>query len=105
MSYSDVSCLARPHQAPRLSQTVEGVEFWIASDKGARTRCVITEGALRGHYAAGEGADSWLEAFESHQPDIEARALAACARRDDVHVVIATDLCGELKTIAGRCGT
>ena len=90
--------------APRLCATVEGVEFWIRLTTGRLLRCVITESALQGHYGAeDERPQSWLGAFAQHRPDIEAGALAASAHRDDVHVVIANDSEGRLRTSVGPC--
>ena len=90
----------------RLCSTVEGVEFWIRSPGGHPLRCVITETALQGHYGAEQDRPaSWMDAFERHHVDIEGRALAACAHRDDMHVVLVTDSEGRLKAAVGRCAS
>ena len=92
--------------APRLCGAVEGVEFWIRLPNGRHLRCVITETALQGHFGAEvDRPDSWLSAFARHRGDIESRALAASARRDDVHVVLVNDSEGRLRTSVGRCGS
>ena len=94
---------ARATPPPRLCHTVEGVEFWIRSPSGQPLRCVITESALQGHYGAEDDRPaSWLAAFTQHHADIEGRALAASARRDDVHLVLVIDSEGRLKTSVGR---
>ena len=88
----------------RLCGTVEGIEFWIHLQRGQQLRCVITEAALQDHYGADvDDPSSWLDAFVRHRDDIERRALAASARRDDVHVVIVNDADGKLIVSAGRC--
>lgn len=88
---------------PRLCHSIEGVEFWIPLPRGQRLRCVITEAALQGHYGADAAPpQAWLNAFERHRRDIEARALDASGRRVDVHVVLVTDAYGRLKATAGR---
>lgn len=90
--------------APRLSASVEGVEFWITSAGGERLRCVITDAALQAHCGTeANDRESWLQAFLQHRDDIEQLAYAACDRRDDVHVIVVTDSSGHLKAIAGRC--
>ena len=92
--------------APRLCGTVEGVEFWIRVPCGRHLRCVITESALHGHFGAeGDRPESWLDAFARHRRDIEGHALAASARREDVHVVLVTDLEGRLRASVGRCAS
>ena len=97
--------VARDDFAPRLCATIEGVEFWLAVSRGRRLRCVIAESALQAHYGAqAEDPSSWMKAFARHRHDIEARALAAAARRDDVHVVLVNDSAGQLKSAVGRCG-
>jgi hypothetical protein len=90
----------------QLCATVRGVEFWIPLQRGHQLRCVITDAALKDHYGADDDDPaSWLGAFERHRGEIEHRALAASARRDDVHVVIVTDSEGKLTVSAGRCRT
>ena len=89
--------------APRLCGTVEGVEFWIRLPGGRHLRCVITESALQGHFGAeGDQPESWLDAFARHRGDIEGCALAASARRENVHVVLVTDSDGRLRASVGR---
>lgn len=88
---------------PRLSGTVDGVEFWLRLARGHAMRCVITDGALQRHYGATGEPASWIRAFLRHHADIAGRALAASARRDDVHVVLLNDATGALKAVAGRC--
>lgn len=108
MDQLDLSAGSKTHAelAPRLCGTVEGVEFWIRLPRGQVLRCVITETALHGHYGAEDDRpESWLSAFAHHRRDIEARALAATARREDVRVVLVNDLEGTLKISLGRCGT
>ncbi len=88
---------------PRLSGTVEGVEFRIVLAHERHLRCVITESALRVHFGARpDDPGSWLEAFRRHRIDIECHALAAAARRDGVHVVLLRDSSGRLKSVAGH---
>lgn len=92
--------------APRLCNSVEGVEFWVVTPRSRALRCVITGVALQVHYGAdAESPDGWLRAFQAHRQDIEGRALGAAGRRDDVHVVLVTDGSGTLRTVAGRCGS
>jgi len=91
---------------PQLCTTVEGVVFWVRLPRGHHVRCLITDGALERHYGAqAERPDTWLQAFMRHRRDIEARALAASGRRDDVHVVLVNDSLGVLRASAGRCVT
>lgn len=92
------------HVPARLCPTVEGVEFWIPLPHDRRVRCVITEAALQSHYGAdSELPESWIAAFARHRRDIEARALRAAGRREDVHVVLVNDDLGQLRATAGRC--
>jgi hypothetical protein len=90
---------------PRLCGTVEGVEFWISRPDGTPLRCVVTAPALRQHFGAEDDTPAaWMAAFFLHRRAVEARALAASRRRDDVRVVLVTDDEGELRAAAGRCG-
>jgi hypothetical protein len=103
---SPVRTTCRDLPERRLCEAVEGVEFWVALRDGGRLRCVIIGAALHRHYGAHEEAQqSWLEAFDRHRDDIEARALQASGRRDDVHVVILNDGAGVLRAVANRMRT
>lgn len=87
----------------RLCEVVEGVEFWIELRGVGRLRCMITGVALHRHYGAQEDEPrSWLASFDRHCGDIEARAVDASGRREDVHVVILCDAAGALRTLASR---
>ncbi len=88
---------------PRLSGTVDGVEFWVRLPRGHAMRCVTADGALQRHYGATDEPASWIAAFARHQRDIEKHAMTASARREDVHVVILNDAAGVLQAVAGRC--
>lgn len=103
---SELELLTRPLElevrSPRLCGTVAGVEFWLRQPGSRDLRCVITDGALSGHYGAGSEPGSWIEAFMCHRQDIEKRALAGTGRRHDVHVVLLNDALGQLQCAAVR---